>query len=89
MGFIPLAGQAQGGRHAGDAAADDKRGLADGEFGFGQRLLSGDLVDGHAYQVLGFLRAMSGLFLWTQESWLRMLTISNRYLFSPALIRVS
>ena len=38
---------------------------------------------------LAFLVARSGLLLWTQEFWLRILAISNRYLFKPALVRVS
>ncbi len=38
---------------------------------------------------LAFLVASSGLFLWTQESWLRMFAISKRYLFKPALVSVS
>ena len=33
--------------------------------------------------------ARSGLLRWTQESWLRMLTNSKRYLLSPAAMRVS
>ena len=38
---------------------------------------------------LAFCVASSGLLRCTQESWLRMLAISNRYLFRPALISVS
>ena len=33
--------------------------------------------------------ALSCSFMCTQESWLRMLAISNRYLFRPASIKVS
>ena len=61
MGVIPLAGQAQGSRHAGDTAADNQRGLADGEFGFGQRFFQHDLVDGHAHQIHGFLGGDIGI----------------------------
>ena len=63
MGFIPLLGQTQGGRHTGDPAADDQRGLTDGQFGFHERLFQGSLADGHAYQVFGLLGGDVGIVL--------------------------
>ena len=50
---VALAGQAQGGLHAGHPAADHQTGLGDGQVEFLQRRLQGHGGHGHAHLVFG------------------------------------
>ena len=55
-------------------------GLGNGQFGFKQRGKEHALGNGHFTNFLAFSVAFSGVLEWTQESWFRILAISNQML---------